>query len=79
MIRPSGSMVRTGRPVTRSSTVVVLAATGVPAAVVVVMVRVQAAGSTEVANIVVTVSGPSLPPAGLAPGAQVMVRCAGWP
>jgi len=72
-------MVRTGCPVTRSSTVVVLAASTVPAAVVMVMVRVRAAGSTEVAKVVVTVSGPPLPSAGLAPGAQVMVRCAGWP
>ena len=27
----------------------------------------------------VTVSGPPLSPAGFAPGAQVIVRCVGWP
>jgi hypothetical protein len=71
--------VRTGWVVTRSSTVVVLAAAEVPAAVVVVMVRVCAATSTVDANVVVTVSGPPLSPAGFAPGAQVIVRCAGCP
>ncbi len=51
----------------------------VPAAVVVVTVRVLALVSTTLANVVVTVSGPPLSPAGLAPGAHVMVRWVGWP
>ena len=70
---------RTGCRVTRSSTVVVADAADVPAAVVVVIVRVCAAVSTEDANVVVTVSGPPLSPAGFAPGAHVIVRCVGCP
>ncbi len=72
MIRPNGSMLETARPDTRSNMVWEAASAVVPAAVVVVIVRVRAPVWTLESNVVVTVFGP--PVSGSAPGAHVIVR-----